>query len=387
MGMKRPTSLSATFVKTVKRPGRYGEGRGGHGLSLLVKPTTMEGRLSKTWAQRIRINRIITTLGLGSYPAVTLAEARKRALKNRRAIEEGRNPQGDKTPTFAEAAEKVIRLHAAKWKPGGKSEVQWRASLSNYVYPTIGNKRVDEITSADVMRCLAPIWHTKAVTARRVRQRLRAVMNWCVAQNHRLDDPTATIPAALGNNAQPHQHMRSLHHSKVAGAIENIERSDTHWATIAAFKFLTLTATRSGDVRLAQWNEIDLETATWTIPAERMKSAREHRVPLSQPAFTVLDQARRITDGAGLIFPSSRGQALSDFAMSKLCRQRNIGCVPHGMRSSFRDWCSESGVPREVAEQALAHTVKGVEGAYARSDLLELRRPIMEKWGRYLANK
>ena len=386
MEVKRPTSLSATFVKTVKRPGRYGDGRGGHGLSMLVKPTTIEGRLSKTWAQRIRINEIITTLGLGSYPAVTLAEARKRALKNRRAIEEGRNPQGDTTPTFAEAAEKVIRLHAAKWKPGGKSEIQWRASLSNYVYPTIGNKRVDEITSADVMRCLTPIWHTKAVTARRVRQRIRAVMNWCVAQNHRLDDPTVTIPAALGNNAQPRHHMRSLHHSKVAEAIETIERSDTHWATIAAFKFLTLTATRSGDVRLAQWNEIDLETATWTIPAERMKSARKHRVPLSQPALAVLDQARYITDGASLIFPSPRGQALSDFAMSKLCRQRNIGCVPHGMRSSFRDWCSESGVPREVAEQALAHTVKGVEGAYARSDLLDLRRPIMEKWGRYLAN-
>ncbi len=386
MEVKRPTSLSATFVKTVKRPGRYGDGRGGHGLSMLVKPTTIEGRLSKTWAQRIRINEIITTLGLGSYPAVTLAEARKRALKNRRAIEEGRNPQGDTTPTFAEAAEKVIRLHAAKWKPGGKSEIQWRASLSNYVYPTIGNKRVDEITSADVMRCLTPIWHTKAVTARRVRQRIGAVMNWCVAQNHRLDDPTVTIPAALGNNAQPRHHMRSLHHSKVAEAIETIERSDTHWATIAAFKFLTLTATRSGDVRLAQWKEIDLETATWTIPAERMKSARKHRVPLSQPALAVLDQARYITDGASLIFPSPRGQSLSDFAMSKLCRQRNIGCVPHGMRSSFRDWCSESGVPREVAEQALAHTVKGVEGAYARSDLLDLRRPIMEKWGRYLAN-
>ncbi len=384
MASKRPTSLSAAFVKTVRRPGRYGDGRGGHGLSLLVKPTTIEGRLSKTWAQRVRINGSITTLGLGSYPAVTLAEARSRALKNRRAIEEGRNPRGDKTPTFAEAAEKVIQLHAAKWKPGGKSEVQWRASLSNFVFPTLGNKGVDEITSADVMRCLAPIWHTRAVTARRVLQRIRAVMNWSIAQNHRSDDPTVTIPAALGNNAKPRQHMRSLHHSKVADALKTIEGSNTYWATIAAFKFLTLTATRSGDVRLAQWSEIDRETATWTIPADRMKSGREHRVPINQSALAVLDQARQITNGVGLIFPSPRGQALSSFAMSKMCRLRNIGCVPHGMRSSFRDWCSESGVPREIAEQALAHTVKGVEGAYARSDLLELRRPIMERWGQYL---
>ena len=179
--------------------------------------------------------------------------------------------------------------------------------------------------------------------------------------------------------------MRTLHHSKVAEAIKTIEGSDAHWATVAAFKFLTLTATRSGDVRLAQWSQIDPKTATWTIPAERLKSAREHRVSLSQPALAVLDQARLITDGSGLVFPSPRGQALSAYAMSKICREGNIGCVPHGMRSSFRDWCSESGVPREIAEQALAHTVKGVEGAYARSDLLELRRPIMEKWGRYLA--
>ena len=145
--MKRPATLSATFVRTVRQPGRYGDGRGGHGLSLLVKPTKIEGRLSKTWAQRTRINGKYTYLGLGSYPAVTLTEARRRALRNKQSSEEANHRRASNTPTFRQATEKVIQLHAAKWKPGGLSEQHWRSTLGTYAHPHLGNKRVDQITS------------------------------------------------------------------------------------------------------------------------------------------------------------------------------------------------------------------------------------------------
>ena len=265
--MNRPKTLSATFVKSISRPGRYGDGRGGHGLSLMVKPTKIEGRLSKAWVQRIRINGKETNLGLGSYPAVTLAEARQRALRNRQAVEEGRNPRARKAPTFRQATEKVIRLHAAKWKPGGRSEEHWRSTLQTYAYPRFGNKRVDLITTADVMACLAPQWHEKPETANRVKQRISAVMKWCIAQGFRDDNPADDrITAALGSNTQRPQHMKALHHNLVGAAVRAVEATGAHWATIATFKFLTLTATRSGEVRNATWDEIDPTKAIWTRP-------------------------------------------------------------------------------------------------------------------------
>ncbi|MCQ3804224.1 MAG: tyrosine-type recombinase/integrase [Acidimicrobiia bacterium] len=384
--MKRPKTLTASFVKTIRLPGRYGDGRGGHGLSLLVKPTRIQGRLSKTWAQRVRINGRYTLLGLGSYPAVTLAEARLRALRNRQAIEEGRHPRTRNTPTFQEATEKVIQLHTPKWKPGGLSEGHWRSTLGTYAHPRLGNRQVDQITSADIMACLTPIWHKKPETARRVKQRISAVMKWCIAQGFRDDNPADDrITAALGSNTQRPQHMKALHHSQVADAIKTIEQTDAHWATIAAFKFLTLTATRSGEVRQATWKEIDLGTATWTIPPEHTKTGQQHRVPLSGGALSVLANARPRSAGHGLVFPSPTGRVLSSATISKLCKENNVGCVPHGMRSSFRDWCAETGIPREVAEQALGHEIRNpVEKAYARTDLLEQRRQLMENWSQYL---
>ena len=382
--MKRPATLNATFVRNIRRPGRYGDGRGGHGLTIMVKQRK-NGRPSKTWAQRIRINGKETNLGLGNYPAVTLAEARRRALRNQQAIEEGRNPRAGKTPTFQETTATVIAVHAPKWKPGGLTEKHWQSSLETYAHPRLGNKQIDQITSADVMACLAPIWTTKPEMARKVRRRIAAVMKWAIAQEYREDNPADDrIPAALGSNRTPPQHARSLHHGQVASAIETIRASRAHWATIAAFHFLTLTATRSGEVRNADWTEIDLKTRIWTIPAQKTKTGRRFRIPLSTAAAEILEEAREITGDTGLVFPTVRGKPMSDATMSKLCRENNIGCVPHGMRSSFRDWCSDTRTPREVAEQALGHTVKGVEGAYARSDLLDLRRPLMQAWATYL---
>ncbi len=384
--MKRPSTLSATFVKTVKRPGRYGDGRGGHGLTLLVKPTKINNRLSKTWAQRIRINGKETNLGLGSYPAVTLAEARKRALQNRQAIEEGRNPRAAATPTFTEATAKVIELHSTKWRPGSRSRRIWETSLQTYTHPTLGEKLVSDITSADVMACFAPIWHTKPETARRLLQRVAAIMKWAIAAGHRTDNPADDrIRAALGTNNTQRQHFKALHHSKVSQALATIRATNAWPATIYCLEFLTLCAVRSGEARLATWNEIDLPTATWTIPGQRTKTGKPHRVPLSTTALQILDQAhRQLPNPTGLIFPSPTGRPLSDATMSKLCKENNIGCVPHGMRSSFRDWCSETRIPREIAEQALGHTVKGVEAAYARSDLLKIRQPLMQQWAEYI---
>ena len=382
--MKRPKILSASFVKAVREPGRYGDGRGGHGLSLLVKPTNIPSRLSKTWSQRIRVNGRETNLGLGSYPAVTLAEARRRALRNRQSVEEGHNPRSGQTPTFQQAAAKVIELHSGKWRPGSRSRRIWESSLKTYVFPHIGRKQVDEVTSKDIMKCLSPMWHSKPETARRVQQRIGAIMKWAIAEGFLESDPSATILAGLGKNSTRRNHMRALHHSNVGAAIRTVEASNAHWATIAAFKILTLTATRSGEVRNATWDEIDLTTDTWEIPGERTKTGRPHRVPLSRPARKIINDAADLTGATGLVFPSPTGKPLSNSTISKLVRENGIDAVPHGMRSSFRDWCRDSGVPREIAEAALAHIVGGVEGAYARSDLLEARRPIMERWARNL---
>ena len=385
--MKRPKKLSASFVKTVNRPGRYGDGRGGFGLSLLVKPTST-GRLSKTWSQRLRVNGSLVNMGLGAFPVVTLAEARQVALENRRTVAEGRDPRSGGIPTFAEAAETVCRIHSASWR-SKKYAIQWRQTLKNHAFPRIGEKPVSKITTADVMGVLLAddFWNRKRTTARVVRQRIGSVMKWAVAQGHREDNPAGdAISAALPRNSVRVRHHRALPHQKVAAALDRIRASGANPCTKLCVEFLVLTACRSGEVRRARWAEFDLEEAIWTIPEERTKSGRKHRVSLSTGALNVLEQAKAVGAGNGLVFPSLRGNPISDFTLSTLFHRLELGCVPHGMRSSFRDWCSETGVAREVAEASLAHVVKNkVEAAYARSDLLERRREVMQAWSDYLA--
>jgi len=370
---------NAQRVRSLKETGKYGDQ---HGLMLRVTPTG-----SKQWIWRGTIRGRRRDLGLGGYPYVTLKEARTKAFEYRRIARQGGNPTAGRStvPTFREATEKVIQLHAPKWKPGGLSERHWRSTLETYAFPHLGDMAVNQITGADVMACLAPIWNRTEETARRVLQRVSAVMRWAVAQGFREDNPAdRRIKAALGSNSAKAQHFKALHHSQVAQALTTIRATSAWKATVLCFEFLTLCAVRSGAARLATWDEIDLATATWTIPATRPKTSTPHRVPLLTPALAVLEHAREQTGGVGLIFPAPRGKPISNATMSKLCKENNIGCVPHGMRSSFRDWCGETGVSRELAEAALAHTVKGVEGAYARSDLLERRRKLMEQWGHYL---
>ncbi|MXY51535.1 MAG: site-specific integrase [Gammaproteobacteria bacterium] len=381
--------LSATFVRNANTPGRYGDGRGGLGLGLLVRPA-LRGGVNKSWTQSVRIDGRPTSLGLGRYPVVTLAMARERALENARAIAQGRDPRrsGKAMPTFAEALETVIGIHAPNWKDRRGSERQWRTSLAAYALPRLGAKTVDAVTSADVMAVLLPIWSTKRVTAGRVRQRIGAVMKWAVAQGLRADNPAGdAISAALPRTAAVQRHQRALPHVEVSAALARVRDCDASPGIRLAFEFLVLTATRSGEVRNARWEEMDRDGAVWTIPAERMKNGREHRVPLSYRALEVLDEAGELPVVEGWVFPSPRGRAIPQKCLSELTRQLGIDAVPHGFRSSFRDWAAEcTDAPREVCELALAH-VSGdrVEAAYRRSDLFDRRRALMADWAAYVA--
>ena len=385
--MERPKVLSATFVRTITRPGRYGDGRGGFGLSLLVKPRD-NGRLSKTWCQRLKVDGKLTNIGLGPYPLVTLKEARDKALDNRRAVEKGSDPRkqrGSLVPTFADAAEAVIKIHAETWKEGGRSEEHWRTSLNNYA-GKLGPKPVDRITMSDVLGVLTPIWSSKRVTAKRVRQRISQIMKWAVAEGHREDNPAGdAIEAALPKNDAVQVHHQALPHGQVGAALRTVRAADVWEPRKLAIEFLVLTATRSNEVRGARWDEID--GATWTIPGERMKKGREHRVPLAPRALAVLEAAREFDDdGSGLVFPNTRRGKQSDGSLSRFVKELGIEAVPHGFRSSFRDWAAEcSSAPREVCELALAHVNNDqTEAAYRRSDLFDLRRKLMEDWEAYL---
>ena len=241
----RPLRLTPTFAKNVKAPGRYGDGRGGLGLSLLVRPA-LRGGFTKSCTQYVRIGGRPTSLGLGRYPVVTLAMARERALENARAIADGRDPRGGSprsVPTFAEALETVIAIHAQNWKDRSGSEHQWRATLTTYAFPRIGSKPVDAVTTADVMAILTPIWSSKHVTAKRIQQRIGAVMKWAVAQGHRADNPAGDgLGAALPKNGAAPKHQRALPHAEVGAALRRIRRAHAHIGTRLAFEFLVLTA-------------------------------------------------------------------------------------------------------------------------------------------------
>ena len=247
---------------------------------------------------------------------------------------------------------------------------------------------VSEVSSADVLEILTPIWHLKAVMARCVHRRMRAVLEWAVAMEFRGDNPCDRVVAVLGAQHDVVQHMRALPHREVPAAIETIRASNARPVVKLAFEFLVLTAARSGEVRGAVWPEIDRDEGVWTIPATRMKAKREQRVPLCRRAIEILDAARKLGEGGStLLFPSvQQGKQLSDMMLSGLLKDLKISAVPHGFRSSFRDWAAEeTNHPREVIEAALAHVVRNkVEAAYARSDLFERRRILMDDWAAYL---
>ena len=376
-------ALSAAFVRTAP-PGRHCDG---NGLYLYVQPTG-----TRSWIQRLVIRGRKRELGLGSVALVSLAEAREQALANRRLARTGGDPLAEKRrsvgiPTFAQAARRVVEQKRAGWRSRAQGR-DWMLTFERYAFPRVGKVPVSEVTSADMLEILAPIWQEKAATARKLRQRLHAVLEWAVAMEFRIDNPCDRIGPVLGPQHNVVQHMRALPHREVAAAIRTARASTVPPAVRLAFEFLVLTAARWGEVRWAEWTEIDRDEGVWTVPARRMKSNREHRVPLCGRVVEVLDEAREIVGGTSpFLFPNRVGKQLEEKQLRRMFRKHGIAAVPHGFRSSFRDWAAEeTDHPREVIEAALAHVVQNkVEAAYRRSDLFERRRLLMDDWAAYLA--
>ena len=316
-----------------------------------------------------------------------MAEAREQTLANRKLARSGGDSLAEKRraegiPTFAEAARRVLEQKRAGWH-GPRSTTNWLCSLERYAFPRIGKIAVSEVTSADVLEILTPIWHLKAETARAVRHRMRAVLEWSIAMGWRTDNPCDRLLPVLGPQHDVVQHRRALPHGEVAAALARVRASEPATVDTLALEFLVLTAGRGGEVRGAVWSEIDRDAGVWTIPASRMKANRPHRVPLCDRALEILDAARRLDGGSSpLVFTGRFGNPIDGKQLRLLLQKHQIAAVPHGFRSSFRDWAAEeTDHPREVIEAALAHVVQNkVEAAYARSDLFERRRRLMEDW-------
>ena len=377
--MRRPARLSAEFVKRIDAPGRYGDGRGSFGLSLLVQPSG-DG-ISKAWTQRFKgRNGRYTSIGLGGYPVVTLAAARGAAASNALQAKAGADVlagrRGHAAPlgalTFEQAAERAIETQRQGWKNADTVARDKRRGLALYVYPAIGRMPIAAVDYPDVYAVLEPLFASKHATGVKVRTTLNTVFAWALAHGLVTSNPTPAITPALAKPSKRVQHHRALPWQDVAGALATIEGSNATPAVKLAVKFLALTAARSGEGRGARWSEIDVDARTWTIPGERMKESREHRVPLSDAAMAVLDNARALDNGSGLVFPSPRsGQALSQTGLSKLLQELGIDGTPHGFRSSFDTWAAEHDVPRDVSQFALAH----VEGS-ASERAYQALRPV-----------
>ena len=386
-GRRLHSALSDRAVKAATAPGRMFDG---HGLFLFVTPSG-----AKCWKQRITVNERRQELGLGPYPVVTLREARGAALANLRMVRAGLNPKVERRrargiPTFAELARVDFEHRKAGWR-NAKHAAQWIGTLEDFAFPLLGERTVDGITTDDVFRVLAPLWHERPTTAKRLRQRISAVLAVAVAKGHRADNPADAVKAMLAKHQSVEtKGHRSLPYGDVAGALAKVRESKAHRSTVFALEFLVLTAARAGEVRFATWGEVDIEAATWAVPGERMKAGREPRVPLSARALDILAEARALGTGrTELVFPGRTGKPIAERAFVQVLDRLGIDATAHGFRSSFRVWAAErTTIPREVCEAALAHTITNkTEAAYQRSDLFERRRDLMERWAAYLSEK
>ena len=321
---------------------------------------------------------------------MSLAEAREAAARNILAIKAGEDVLGDRQRrdpamlTFQQAAERAIQSYAQGWQNDKTAQV-WHGMLRQYVYGEIGNIPIDKVSSADVFRVLSPVWTARRATATKVKTAINAIYAWAAANDLVQMNPVLAVNRALPKAGGQVEHRRALPWQEVPQLLATVEASGAAETTKLCVRFLALTACRSGEVRGAEWTEIDGDV--WTIPASRMKQGRAHNVPMSAAAMAVLEQARELTGGQGLVFPSKAGSPLSDGALSKLFKDLGIDCVPHGLRSTFRVWAAEADVPREVGEFALAHVVgSAAERAYQRSDLFRQRVEVMERWAVALAS-
>ena len=378
--------LTVAKARAVTKPGRY---RADPTLYLNVAPGG-----SKSWIQRLAIGGRRRDIGLGAFPVVGLAEARRRAFSNRVAVAEGRDPLAEKhrakAPTFREAAQRTFEANRPRWR-NAKHVASWMQLLEKRALPAIGAMRVDQIAREDVLRILTPIWTRHPEVARKTRQRIRAVLAW--AQAHGFVEHNAAgegIDGALPTMPKQKRHYRALPFEEVAAALRTVETSRASLAAKLCLRFVVLTAARSGEARGATWAEIDEDAGLWVIPGDRMKTDAEHRQPLCDGALAVLAEARKLEDGSGLVFPSParRGRPLSDMSLTKMLRDTGLAdrATVHGFRTAFRSWAGErTNADHAVMELSLAHAVgSAVERAYARSDLLEKRRRLMDKWGRFV---
>ena len=356
--------LNATKIKSLKDAGRYGDG---DGLFLVI---TKNG--GRSWVLRVQKNGKRRDIGLGSAKSTTLAMARDAAAKMRTQIASDIDPVAERkkaagVPTFKELALKMLEHSEHSWR-NDKHKAQWHSTLNTYVFPKIGNLQIDKIEAPDIRECIKPIWIEKHVTAKRVLQRILSVLNWADGEGF-IDTNISRAKILKGfrkpKDSEP-KHHPALPFKEVSDFINRLRERRS--VGRLAFELLILTATRSGEVRNAVWSEIDLKEKLWTIPAERMKAGNEHIIPLSDEAISVLETAKFYREArSDIIFPGIRsGRAMSDMTLTKICRDMKIEAVPHGFRSSFRDWVAEcTSFEPEVAEMALAHTIANkVEAAY-----------------------
>lgn len=386
--------LSALAVARAKEPGYYGDGAG------LYLQVSKGG--TKSWIFRFTIAGKQREMGLGALHTVTLGQAREKAKACRESLLEGVDPlearnsaklsaalERAKTVTFDHCAAEYIAAHRTSWK-NKKHEVQWTSSLRNYASPVIGSLPIAEVDTALVMKVLQPIWQTKTETATRVRSRIENILDWATVSKFRAGENPARWRGHLENLlADPGKVAKVEHHPALPWQdIGNFMAGLRQVGGVAAraLEFAILTAGRSAEIRGALWSEVDLDAGVWTVPKERMKAGREHRVPLSSAALALL---KAMPDVGNHIFPGQRGDApLSDMSLTAVLRRMDRGDITvHGFRSTFRDWCAESvgnSFPREVCEHALAHRLPDkVEAAYRRGDLIEKRKVLMQVWADY----
>lgn len=379
--------LSDVLVKSTKlKAGRHSDGGG---LYLNVTPGG-----SKSWLYMWTVDGKRREMGLGPYPAVTLANARSKASDARQAVAEGRDPIAekakDKEPTFGVCADQYIESMEKQWK-NAKHRDQWRMTLKDYCEP-IRSKMVSEIGVDDVLKVLKSIWSTKNDTASRLRGRIERVLGYAKAKGWRRGENPAAWRDNLANILPSKSKLTRGHHAAmgyndVPGFVSLLREHDG--ISAKALEFLILNANRTGEVLGAKWDEVDMVAKIWTIPGERMKSGREHRVPLSEAALSVLHRLHNQRFGDNpYIFPGQKkDRPLSNMSLTMVIRRMKIeGVTVHGFRSAFRDWAGDkTSFPREVAEAALAHTVGDeTERAYRRSDAIEKRRKLMDAWEKYI---
>jgi len=394
---KKVRELSAVEVRRHKRPGYHAVG-GVPGLHLQVTSTG-----ARSWILRVMVGNRRRDLGVGGYPETSLAQARERARAVRDQIGQGIDPvaerqaaqtrlqsQRAKTITFDEATRKYLASKTREFK-NDKHSAQWRSTLATYANPVIGKLPVNQIELAHVVQILNDIWITKTETATRLRGRIENVLAWATVSGYRTGDNPARWKGNLDAILPKPGKLKNVQHHKAlpVAAMPAFMADLRRRAGIAAraLEFTILTAARSGEVRGATLGEIDLEAATWTVPAARMKGGREHVVPLCDTAVQILREAPRFPDCA-LIFPSPTGKVMSDGTLNAVLKRMHVGATVHGFRSTFRDWSAEfTNYPHEVCEMALAHTIpNAVERAYRRGDLLAKRARMMRDWQEFLAS-